>query len=275
MKIAMHEITTRDGTFEEHLAAYEKTGWKHFEINFWKAGEFIEKEGIEATVGLVKDHGLTCIAATGLGLSTFADETARAKDIEQVKQYGESMQALGCRPLVTGSNRPDDLNRENYSQHLDTLAEHIGNVAAAGAPFGVQLAIEVNWCSLCRSYSTAAELIRRVDRDDVGLIWDPAHFHSTPSRLSDLELSKGKILHAHLNDMNDTFVEVMDINGDRVLPGAGIVPMREWTDKVTECGFDGWHSIELFNAEFWKDDLETICRKCMDSCRSVWPEAEF
>ena len=227
MKVAMHEMTTKNGTFEEHLAAYANTGWKHFEINFWKAWEFIEANGTKATVKLVNDHGLTCVAATGLGLSTFGDAAARQDNLERMRQFGEVMQALGCRPLVTGSDAPRDLGRDNYSQHLDTLAEHMNAVADVADTFGVQLAIEVNWCSLCKCIRTAAELVRRVGRDDVGIVWDPAHFFSTPSRISDLDLCKGKIFHSHLNDIRETFIEVMDVNGDRVLPGEGVLPMRE------------------------------------------------
>src|SRR4028118_951237 len=106
MKIAIHEITTRSRSFPEHLAAYEKTGWKHFEINLWHAGSFIEENGVDTTAQLVADHGLTCVGATGLGLSAFGDDAARAANIDQVKRYGEAMQALGCRPLVIGSDAP-------------------------------------------------------------------------------------------------------------------------------------------------------------------------
>jgi len=275
MKIAMHEITTKDGTFAEHLAAYAKTGWRHFEINFWKAWEFIGANGIEATAKIINDHGLKCVAATGLGLGTFRGEEARRDDLEQMKKFGEVMQALGCRPLVTGSDAPPGLNRENYSQNLDVLAEHVNAVAEVAESYGVQLAIEMNWCSLCKSLRTATELVRRVNRENVGFVWDFAHFFATPSRLSDLDLCRGKIFHSHLNDVRETFIEVMDINGDRVLPGEGILPMREWVAAVEGHGFNGYHSLELFNEELWALDLETLCRRSMEACRKVWVDAEF
>lgn len=275
MKIAIHEITTRDGSFPDHLAAYEKTGWRHFEINLWKAWEFIEAHGIQAARRLVGDHGLACVGATGLGLSTFKDEASREKDVSQVKRYAEVMQALGCRPLVIGSDSPESRTRANYSEHLDSLASHIRRVAEAAEPFGVQIAVEVNWCSLCRSVRTAAEVIRRADRANVGLVWDPAHFFSTPSRLSDLNGVQGKILHAHLDDIGSCIIEVMDINGDRVIPGQGILPLKEWTDKVVACGYTGYHCVELFNKPLWEKDLQTICQEVMAGCRKIWPHAEF
>jgi sugar phosphate isomerase/epimerase len=185
------------------------------------------------------------------------------------------MQGLGARALVVGGGAPPDLGRENYSESLDAFAEHVRDVAATAEPYGVALALEVNWCELSRSFRTVADLTKRIDRDNVGVVWDPAHFFSTPSRLSDLDDLHGRVVHAHLNDMATEFVEVVDINGDRVIPGEGGLPLREWTDKIAACGYDGWHCVELFNEALWKEDLETICRKVMDGCRSVWPEAAF
>lgn len=275
MKIAIHEITTRDGTFPEHLAAYAKTGWRHFEINLWHAGGYIEKEGMKAAARLVAENGLTCVAATGLGLRPFGDAAERNQDIEKAKHYAEIMQALGCHPLVIGADAPSDVQAANYDAHLTTLANHIRSVADVVAPFGVQLAVEVNWTALCRSYRTAAKLIERVVHPNVGLIWDPAHFVSTPSRLDDLELARGKIVHAHLNDIRDCYFETMNVNADRVIPGQGILPLRQWCDKVRACGYDGYHAVELFNEALWAKPLETICREVMDGCRRVWPEAVF
>jgi hypothetical protein len=114
MKIAMHEITARDGTFPEHMEAYAKTGWKHFEINMWVASEYINENGLEATVMVVKDKGLACVGATSIGMNAFGDENTLAADEDVVKTYGERMQALGpeCKSVVVGCNHPEEVTRE-------------------------------------------------------------------------------------------------------------------------------------------------------------------
>lgn len=275
MKIAMHEITTKDGSFEEHLAAYEKSGWRHFEINLGKAEGFVKEYGAAAAAKRVREHGLTCVAATGLGLQTFKGPDAKKQDIDTAKRHAEVMQALGCRPLVIGSNAPSTLDRTNFEAAFEELAAHIGAVADCVAPFGAALAVEVNWVAPCRSYRSAAKVVAKAGRPNVGLIWDPAHFTRTPSRLEDLDAAKGRFIHAHLNDIRDVPFELMDVNADRVLPGEGVLPLRAWTKRVEACGYHGWHSLELFNAELWKENLATICRRSMEACKRVWPEAEF
>jgi len=276
MKIAMHEITTRDGTFPEHLEAYARTGWKHFEINMWHAAGYVKENGADAAAKLISDLGLECVGCTGVGMSAFGDAEAQQGVIDAVKDYGERMQALGCSGLVVGCDGPGDGDAEKFSENLDRMAEHVTAVAEAAAPFGVNISLEVNWCAMLRSFRTAAELVRRVDRPNVGVVWDPAHFVSTPSRVDDLDALNGKIMHAHLNDIrSDAFWEVLAINEDRVIPGDGTLPLRDWTDKVTANGYDGYHCVELFNAALWDEDLDTICTKVMDGCKRVWPEATF
>ena len=46
-------------------------------------------------------------------------------------------------------------------------------------------------------------------------------------------------------------------------------------DLILFSGYHGWHAVELFDAELWKEPLETICEKTMAGCRRVWPDAQF
>jgi 2-keto-myo-inositol isomerase len=242
----------------------------------WHASEYINEHGIEATAKLIADNGLTCVGATGIGMSAFGDDEAKQGVLDGVKQYGERMQAFGCKAVVVGCDGPGDSDRQNFSDRLDVMAEHVRKVGETAEPYGIDIALEVNWCCMCRSFRTAGEVARRVNRDNVGVVWDPAHFVSGPSRLSDLDDLKGMIKHAHTNDITgDAFWEHMQINEDRVIPGDGCLPLVEWSDRVTATGYDGWHCVELFNAELWEEDLDTICTRVMEGCKSLWPDAEF
>ncbi|MCZ7644033.1 MAG: sugar phosphate isomerase/epimerase [Planctomycetota bacterium] len=275
MKIAMHEITTRDGGFDDHLKAYAATGWRHFEINLWKAGETLERDGAAAVARRVRDAGLTCVGATGHAFKAFGTPEERAKDLDAIRRCGETMQALGCSALVVGGDTPKDLDKSRYGEYLERYAEHLRSAAEAGRPYGVALCVEVNWTGLCRSFRTARKLVERAADPNVGLVWDPAHFVSTPSRVEDLAACRGLFRHAHLNDIREVCWEALNVNADRVIPGEGVLPLRAWTDAVSAAGYAGWHCVELFNEALWREDLETICKRVMDGCRRVWPEAEF
>ncbi|GMV83766.1 MAG: hypothetical protein AMXMBFR7_49500 [Planctomycetota bacterium] len=275
MKIAMHEITTRDGSFDDHIKAYAESGWKHFEINLWKAGETIQRDGAAAVARRVRDAGLACVGATGHAFKTFGSAEERQKDLDAIRQAGETMQALECSALVVGGGGPPDQDKSKHGEYLERHAEHLRTAADAGRPFGITLCVEVNWTSLCKSFRTARKLVELAAHPNVGLVWDPAHFVSTPSRVEDLVDCRGRFRHAHLNDIREVCWEVMNINADRVIPGEGILPLRDWTNAVSAAGYDGWHCLELFSEALWANDLASICRKTMEGCKRVWPEAVF
>ena len=290
MKLAFHQITSRSETdLARTFKAYAEAGWKHFEINFGDTEVYIEKNGISAVVDLMRDNGLTCVGATGLSISAFKGEEALAENIAQMKKNGAWMAELGCSAIVCGGETPEnfppraansseaELSKRDaaYRDTLKQFADGVGTIADTADEFGVRLALEVNWIGLARSIRTMAELVNLIGRDNVGAVWDPAHFYSTPSRVEDLELLQGKIFHAHLNDIRNCPLEVMDINGDRVIPGEGVLPLREWSEKVRECGYDGYHCVELFSDDIWAMPVEEIVKVAKEGCDTVWPDATY
>ncbi len=290
MKLAFHQITSGSGNdLAETFKAYADAGWGHFEINFGECQAYIEENGIDALVKLVEDCGLSCIGATGISFPAFSGEETLEATLKQLKTYARYMEALGCEAIVCGGETPPDFHPRaqgssekalvardaEYVTQLEVFAGVIAQAADLVAPHGVKLALEVNWCGLARSIRTMAALVKIVDRDNVGAVWDPAHFFSTPSRLDDIDRLSGKIFHAHMNDIRECVVEVMDINGDRVIPGKGSLPLREWSEKVAECGYDGWHSVELFSDDVWTMPLAEIPRAVKAGCDEVWPDAKY
>lgn len=292
MKLAFHQITSgskRD--LRETFHAYAEAGWRHFEVNLWEAEGFINEHGAKALAALAKEHGLVCVGATGLSISAFQGEEKLKVCEAQMEKNCAVMNALGseCRAIVIGGDTPKDFRPRaakateealgkrdaEYRAALDQFAGAVRRVAAVAEKHGVELALEVNWCGLARSFRTMAGLVDWVDKRNVGATWDPAHFFSTPSRLSDLDLLKGKFKHAHMNDFRDCVIEVMDMNGDRVIPGEGVLPLKDWTERVHALGYDRWHCVELFSDDLWSLSVVEIAKRVKKGCERVWPKAEF
>ncbi len=290
MKIAFHQITSgskRD--LKETFKAYAEAGWRHFEVNLWETEAFVTQHGAKSLAALAKDFGLHCVGATGLSIPAFQGGEALEAATKQMEMHAQVMHALECTAIVVGGDVPKDFppraqnstekalsaRDATYRNALKEFAMAVERVAETAAKYDVTLALEVNWCGLARSFRTMAELVMMVDRDNVGATWDPAHFYSTASRLSDLDRLRGKIVHAHLNDIRNCFMEAMDINGDRVLPGDGVLPLVEWTNKIHSLGYRGWHCVELFSDDLWVEPLHEIATRAKKACERVWPDAEF
>jgi 2-keto-myo-inositol isomerase len=288
MKIALHQITSIKASFEDDLTAYRKAGWTAFEMSIDKARQYIQQHGINDFIKFVKDSGLKPIAATGHVVQTFAEPNQIKANEEDFRKKLDLMSAVECPLVVFGADGPSAIAKapsmseaglaerdKTYREQLARFANQVAKLADMAKPKGVTMALEINWCSMCRSVVTAAEAIRLINRDNVGLLFDTAHFACTPSRLSDLDLVKGQVVAGHLNDMRNCPPEIRNVNNDRVIPGDGVLPLVAWINKVEECGFRGWHAVEIFCEDLWRESPLAIAQKVMKGCKRVWPEAEF
>ncbi len=58
------------------------------------------------------------------------------------------------------------------------------------------------------------------------MIFDPAHYHCTPSKFDQLMPENvATVRHVHVDDMRDKPAELSNRNSDHVLPGQGILDL--------------------------------------------------
>ncbi|MCC7263028.1 MAG: sugar phosphate isomerase/epimerase [Candidatus Latescibacteria bacterium] len=288
MKIALHQITTLNAPMEEDLKAYAEAGFSAFELHLGKAKKYLETHSLHALRDLVRAAGLQPVGATGHVVSAFAAEDARHQNREEFVQALEIMEALACPLIVFGGDGPAEnpvaaqqseaglaARDMAYTEALVRFAAEVGHLADLAAPRGISMALEMNWCRLCRSVQTAARTLDLVGRANVGFLFDAAHFAVSPSRLSDLDLVKGRIIYGHLDDMRPCPPDLTNVNNDRVIPGDGALPLHEWYQKIEACGYTGWHAVELFCHDLWQEPALQIARKVKAGCQRVWPAAQF
>lgn len=288
MKIALHQLTTLNAAMEDDLRAYAKAGFSAFELHLGKAKKYLETHSLHALRDLVGASGLQPVGATGHVVNAFAGEEAQRQNQAEFLQTLEIMEALRCPLVVFGGDGPDETpvaadqseaglaaRDRAYEQALERFAARVGHLADLAAERGISMALEMNWCRLCRSVKTAARALDLVGKANVGFLFDAAHFAVSPSRLSDLDLVRGRIVYGHLGDMRPCPPELTNVNNDRVIPGEGALPLREWYQKIQACGYSGWHAVELFCHDLWQEPALQIARKVKAGCQRVWPQAQF
>ena len=87
---------------------------------------------------------------------------------------------------------------------------------------------------------------------NVGVLFDPAHYHCTPTKFDQLNAETIPLIkHVHVDDMRDKPGELSDCNGDRVLPGQGCLDLPTLCGQIETHGYQGYFSIEMFSDELW------------------------
>jgi sugar phosphate isomerase/epimerase len=140
---------------------------------------------------------------------------------------------------------------------MDVIAETLGEVADRVKGTGVTLCLEFNWSPVVKSLRTAAEIARRAGRENIGVLFDPAHYHCTPTKFDQLSAANASwVRHVHVDDMSDKPGELSNCNSDRVLPGRGCLDLPALFGALEQHGYAGYFSIEMFSDELWEMPAE-------------------
>ncbi len=250
-QLAINLVSTRHDSLEQAFGAYAAAGFRHVEMVIPQLRAYLD-EG--HTVGdlrcQLEDRGLDCIGGFETVLSGFGTAAARGKNHDQLVRNAELLAGLGATTMVVGTDGP--ARPMAAKAVIDELAEAASAVGKRIKGTGVTLCIEFNWSPVVKSLRTAAQIARRSRASNVGVLFDPAHYHCTPSTFDQLDAANvAMIKHVHVDDMADKPGELSDCNADRVLPGSGCLDLKAIFNRIEKLGYRGYYSIEMFSDRLW------------------------
>ena len=179
--------------------------------------------------------------------------------------------ALGCPTLVVvpGFLREPQPQEEIIARAVDTLAPLAERAAAHGVRLGFEF-LGYGDCTVNR-LTTAREIVRRLASPQVGLVIDTFHFYLGGEPVELLrELEPGELLVFHVNDAEpQPWAALADHH--RLLPGRGVIPLKEIWSALQERQLIGHASLELFRPEYWQQPPEPFLREALDSLRETFP----
>lgn len=251
-QLAINSVSTRTADLETCLAAYAEAGFVNVEFVLSHVKKYLEGGHSLADLGrLLKKHELKCIGGFESGVLCFAGADEQRQNHAKIVENAQLLADLGGTNLVVGTDGPAEA-----AAHADLAGEMAEVFAALGRRIeatGVGLCIEFNWSPVAKSLRTAVEIARRSGAKNVGVLFDPAHFHCTPTKFDQLSAGNVQFIrHVHVDDMRDKPAEFSNCNSDRVLPGDGCLDLRALFQQLETHGYRGYYSIEMFSEELWR-----------------------
>jgi sugar phosphate isomerase/epimerase len=266
-RLALHTWTLDTTPLPALLQAAQAAGWPAVElrrIDFARAAEAGQPP--EAVLDLVRASGLTVACVGGQLGWMFADGAERARLVAAMAESCRWARALGASTVMS----PADLGEGDLTRAAAAVRE-IGDL---GAAHGVRIALEpTSQAARLNTVERLREVLARADHRACGLLLDAYHLHRGGGGLRAVQdLDPSEIAYVQFSDVPATGLQPGQTL-DRLPPGGGIVPFREFFRLIAESGYAGYCSYEAPNPAAWARDPEAVAREALAATRTLVPPA--
>lgn len=237
-------------TLEDALAGMAAAGFTSVELASvpgWT--EHVARDADDAEIARIKqlldDHGLTPVSLSG------HSDLVTDDGVAQFRKALRLCQALGVDMITTSTGGHDASSAGSLDEQRDAFIEHIAPLADEAAAAGITICLETHG-GLLATGVMAAELIRRIDKANIGINYDAGNviFYGDTRPEGDLIRSVDLVKHLHVKDQIGGF-------GVWNFPtvGTGEVDYPALFDTLDKAGFTGPCSVEV---EFQGDPMPPL-----------------
>jgi 2-keto-myo-inositol isomerase len=260
MQIALNGATTMNADLETDIRAASRSGFDCLEIWASKLRAFLKQRAASDLNDLFRANKIKPYSINSIERISFRDPSGHQSLLAECEDLCRIAEEIGCPyVVVVPSPLPNGIGRAGV---IDESREVLTELSTVAAKYNVSLAFEFLGqpdCSV-QTLSLANEIVGEVGRPNIGLVIDSFHFYaggSTIESISDLDPSRLFIF--HINDAEDLPREQLE-DRHRLLPGLGILPLKQIADALKSIGYDGVASVEIFRPEYWARDPFELAR---------------
>lgn len=269
MRLALNGATTMKADLATDVRAAGDAGFELLEIWAAKLRQYLKSNSTSDLKRLFADSNVKPYSINSIEHVTFKQGEARQRIMDECAELSQIASDLACPFIVVvPSPLPADTDREQVIAESVSVLNEMADIAEAR---GVSLAFEFLGQPDCSvpTLDLAAEIVSRVSRSSVGLVIDSFHYYAGGSTLEAIDaLDPKRLFIFHINDAEDRPKDELQ-DRHRLLPGLGILPLREIIGSLRGIGYDGVVSIEIFRPEYWERDPFQLARDARDATERV------
>src|SRR5262249_46185971 len=212
-----------------------------------------------------QDFGLAVPSVIALFDWMQSEGESKRKAFEEARRRMVQAATVGAHHIVA-SPVPDNQNLD-----IGHAAGRYRELLELGSQLGVLPAMEfLGFFHNVYQLEQAVTIARQADHPDASIVLDPFHLYRGGSGFGGLTvLSNMKISICHFNDSPFTPPQFEQGDGDRIYPGDGILPLVQMLRDLTSIGYDGYLSVELFNPDYWQQDLRKVARTAREKTEAI------
>ncbi|MBC7083341.1 MAG: sugar phosphate isomerase/epimerase [Firmicutes bacterium] len=270
MKIGFNGATTmKSADLVRDVEISQAAGYDVLEIWGAKLNEYLTSRSVADLKALFESARIKPYSINSIEFITFKKGSEWDNIVRLCHEYCRIASAIGCpNVVVVPSPKPQGVSSADIAHESARALAELSRIAEG---YGVHLAFEFlgfEWCSVT-TLRQCNEIVEQVNRPNIGMVLDTFHFFAGGSQLESIDaVDPKKLFIFHINDAEPLPKnELQDAN--RLLPGDGVIPLREIVARLKHIGYDAVASVELFRPEYWQWDPEVLARTAWEKTRSV------
>ncbi|MDT8859266.1 sugar phosphate isomerase/epimerase [Alkalihalobacillus sp. MEB130] len=275
MKLAFNEGTTwESATLEQNLEYCEKHGYDYIEIRaIDQLVDYLKDNTLDDLKEYFDSHKLKPLSLNALCFFNNRTKEDEEKIIEEFKEYLEICKKINCEYIAVVPSNIDvtEKGKTLVAEVNASCVRVLTHLSDLAEPYGVKIALEFIGIpeNTVNTFAQAYSIVKEIDRDNVGLVYDTFQFTGMGSRLEDVtEETADKLFIFHINDVDGLPVGQMR-DTDRVWPGHGVIDLEAHLSKLKQLNYDFVASVELFRPEYYQMDPEEVIKKAKETTLEV------
>lgn len=261
MQMALNGATTMKADLETDICAASEARFDWLEIWASKLRAFLESYSTADLNNLFVKQNLKPYSINSIERITFRNADEHRSLLAECDALCCVASELNCPFIVVvPSPLPTGVSRSQVVEQSTRVLDELGAIAEKR---DVGLAFEFLGQTDCsvRTLALADEIVRRVNRKNVGLVIDSFHFYTGGSTIESIAaLDPDRLFIFHINDAENLPREQLE-DRHRLLPGLGILPLKEIIRALKSIGYDRVASVEIFRPEYWERDPFELARE--------------
>ena len=262
MQIALNGATTMQADLATDFQAAKSAGFDYLEIWAEKLKDFLQKNSSDELEDLVTRSGVPPLSLNSIEHISFRHPDAWEAVKVQCAELSALAEKIGC-PFIVVVPSPLPESGATRAEVVEESVRALRELCDIAARHHVALAFEFLGQPSCSvpTLDLAHEIVRATERDNLGLVIDSFHFYAGGSTIQMVESLDPNLIYVfHINDAEDLPREQL-LDKHRLLPGLGILPLRELLAAFQKIGYDKVASVEIFRPEYWQRDPLELARE--------------
>ncbi len=260
MKLALNGATTMRASLEKDIEAASAAGFEYLEIWAAKLRVFLKSQTTLQLKSLLDERQMKPYSINSIEHITFRDAEKQRALLDECEELCRIAALIDCPYIVVvPSPLPANCGRDEVIEESVRVLTQLSLIAAH---YNVGLAFEFLGQADCsvQTLELADEIVKEVARPNVGLVIDSFHFYAGGSKIESIRaLDAQRLFIFHINDAEDRPREQLE-DCHRLLPGLGILPLREIAGALEQIGYEGVVSVEIFRPEYWERNPFELAR---------------